>query len=214
MDRGRAAEWILSLVLSVNRAGSAVGDFLEESSGNCRFWLKVVKTFLASLWNDFAEHPFAVLLLAVRGCILSGLATWSGLFMLFVAMIPLDAVFAIFAGLHTPVPSWLRVSSEITGSLIGLAAQVLCQFHVGRGIARRGPGREVASAIALCLLQPMVSSILSNLVQHIPAGLFSYLHPTTHPTMLVIVMWKITYVVAICAGAVSIRFELRGATAA
>src|ERR1019366_521350 len=69
MRNATAAEWILSLATTPDRAASTVGDLLEEASarGVFWFWSSVLRTASSHLWRDLRAAPLRILGLAFSG---------------------------------------------------------------------------------------------------------------------------------------------------
>lgn len=151
MRNAQIAEWILSLVTTPERAAATVGDLLENASELGTFWLGVLRTAVSLLWREFAEDPANLMGLAFRGFLLE-LAIVVGIFVIFVIG---GGFLGFFAGLFwhpgRPVASLNLVATAI-GGLLGAGIVILVPFQVGRWMARRAPGREVAPVIAFTIL--------------------------------------------------------------
>ena len=155
MRNARLAEWILSLVTTPERASATVGDLLEDrvAPGALRFWSAVMLTSLSLLWRDVADSPLRIARLAALGLLLQwlmsvGIAIGYWLF------------YAVFK--HT----WPTLVA--TGVLM-----LLAQFQVGRVLAKRSPGRELAPSVATTLLAvalPFLIVVLSAGRARFPTG--------------------------------------------
>jgi hypothetical protein len=155
MRNARLAEGILSLVTTPERASATVGDLLEDraAAGALRFWSAVVITTLSLLWQDVAASPLRMVRLAALGLLLQwlmsvGIAIGYWLF------------YAVFT--HT----WPTLVA--TGVLM-----LLAQFEVGRVLAKRSPGRELAPSVATTLLAvalPFLIVVLSAGRARFPTG--------------------------------------------
>jgi hypothetical protein len=156
MRNARLAEWILSLVTTPERAAATVGDLLEDrvDVGALRFWSAVMLTSLSLLWRDVAEHPLRMVRLAALGLVLQLLLSFG----MTVGYVVLFAVYKLawsaFVSFE-PGPSWSRFTGMggiILLWLTGWGALLLSQFQVGRVLAKRSPGRELAPCVATTLL--------------------------------------------------------------
>ena len=139
MHKDRIAEWVLALVTSRERAASTVGDLMEGAAtrGGRWFWSSVLRTTASLLWDGFAADPGKMLGLAFRGWLL-------GLVLLFACFLGTVLLFGIP---YLIVVVWIIGSRALPGGLArflieaaGFGGAMLCQFQVGRWIARRAPG--------------------------------------------------------------------------
>ena len=165
MCSARVAQWILSQVLPLDRAASAVGDWLEDAPQRGRpwFWACVVRTLIARTWAGLAGRP-----LTMTGWRLTGFALNM--------LIPLGT-FALVMLLIVPGPGrgidiryrddwvyiWVLTNTQKDPSLppdfelswpLALVSQLVWAarlFQTGRWIARRAPGREVAGRVAIAV---------------------------------------------------------------
>jgi len=71
VDRNRVAEFVLLLVMPVERAAAVIGDFLEELEGRGGFWFwsSVLRIVTARVASDFVRRPFSVLAIGIAGCV-------------------------------------------------------------------------------------------------------------------------------------------------
>ena len=134
MRNGRFAEWILTLVTTPERASATVGDLLEDRvhARALRFWGAVLITTLSLLWQDVAASPLRMARLAALGLLLQ----W-----------------CLSAG--TAIGYWLfyLVFRHTWPTLVATGVfMLLAQFQVGRVLAKRSPGRELAPSVATTLL--------------------------------------------------------------
>jgi hypothetical protein len=69
MRNATAAEWILTLTTTNDRAASTVGDLLEEASsrGGLWFWSSVLRTASSHLWRGLRAAPLRIVGLAFSG---------------------------------------------------------------------------------------------------------------------------------------------------
>ena len=156
MRSAQIAEWILSLVMSPDRAAATVGDLIEDAvrPGGLSFWIRVLRTGLAMLWREFSQDPAAMMGLAVRGFLLQ-CAFLLG-FVVFVAVVAAFAAF--FAGLiWDPVRSPNPLAVKLAQILGYVAAGAVVPFQAGRWMARRSPGKELAPSVALTILETAIT---------------------------------------------------------
>jgi hypothetical protein len=176
MRNARLAEWILSLVTTPERASATVGDLLEDRTHATavRFWGAVLFAAFSQLWRDVAAHPRRMAVLAVYGVFLELLLS----FVAAAVLVVLSAVMALVASGVNPgtqvtvgpnMPLGVFTASTIVGWALGLAAQ----FQVGRVLAKRSPGRELAPCVATTLLAvtiPLLIRMLSGGRATFPTG--------------------------------------------
>jgi len=153
MRKDRIAEWLLESVTTRERAGSTVGDLRESAAtrGEAWFWLSVARTAASISWRGVAEDPRDMFGLAVRAWLVSlGLTLLVLLIGLLLLGLWLGATavwnnYSVGAGAGgLGVAAWLAVVTALMS---------LCQFQVGRWIARRAPGREMSACLAFTMLQ-------------------------------------------------------------
>ena len=154
MRNAHLAEWILSLVTTPERAAATVGDLLEvhAAHGSVRFWVSVAATLCAHVWGDLAAHPIRMSLLGLQGIVLQllislALAFGLGLSYALIRMVvkgvgDLDA--QVVSGWGEKPAPWLLSAAMVLGWL----STLLSSYLVGRILARRSPGRELAPCIA------------------------------------------------------------------
>ena len=80
MPNATAAEWVLSLATTPERAASTVGDLMEEAPprGALWFWSNVLRTASSHIWRDLRAAPLRML-----GFAFAGLAAWVALVIFF-----------------------------------------------------------------------------------------------------------------------------------
>jgi hypothetical protein len=153
MNHDRIAEWLLESVTTRARATSMVGDLRETaaSRGEIWFWRSVVATTVALMWRGMVADPRRMFGLAVRGWVAGLGFTFLIGIGAFLVLGPLltgltmghsNGVGGVYGGFPTSLANPAHV-----------AMIALCQFLVGRWIARRAPGREVSPCLAFALLQ-------------------------------------------------------------
>jgi len=123
MGKAKAAEWFLTLFVSRERASAAVGDLMERRAG---MWLAVTRIALSSMLHGVLDNPGALTWLAVQACVLELAYAWMG------------ARFQMGRGASHPY------------FLYGYT--VLVWYGLGKWVAHRAPGREMAGAAAFVLL--------------------------------------------------------------
>jgi hypothetical protein len=149
MRNAQAAEWILSLVTTPERAGSTIGDLMENAArrGTFWFWMGVARTTLSLLWGGVAERPGRMARRAVGAFLLGWGLVLIGSLVIFV---PLFALLgpqippALFDESNLKFWPWIFVSVVIGG--------ILVPFQQGRWMARWSPGQELAACLSLTIL--------------------------------------------------------------
>ncbi len=145
MHNAAIAEWILSLVVTPDRAASTVGDLVEEASsrGILRFWSCVLQTAGSHLWHDLTVSPLRMFGRGLWGVA----ASW---------------VLSLMFGLLLSM--WLQVDPYQFGQLVGtqrspwaypmavVAMGAACPLLVGWEVGRRSAGRELPAAFAVATL--------------------------------------------------------------
>jgi len=126
-----AAEWLLSMTTTPERAAATAGDLTEEAPkrGPLWFWWSLSRTTASLVWRTFAETPLLTMRVALRA------------FLLEVKMLALFTVIlnGYIAGF----------SLEQRGIVLASEAMMMgCYFCVGELVARRAPGRELPASLA------------------------------------------------------------------
>src|SRR6516162_9990468 len=160
------AEWLLSLAVSREGAASMVGDLLEEARtrGTVWFWFSLAGTVCSLIWRDVAGDPMRMLSLALLGFVVQ-LALLIAAILVFGLGAFVVAIAAMAVGLvdlqHPP--AWLPPTNAlavgpyvVAGTIFGFAAALLSQFQVGRVLAKRSPGHELAPCVAMIVLSEVV----------------------------------------------------------
>jgi hypothetical protein len=143
MHSTNIAEWILALVTTRDRAASTVGDLTEGAAtrGAVWFWSGVLRTSASLLWRDIAEQPARVAVPA-----LVGLAVYIGIEVAFAGLSGFVFFRAAMASGHAPH------LDSIGWRLWFLAPVLVSSLLIGRILARRAPGRELAACVAYAIL--------------------------------------------------------------
>jgi hypothetical protein len=111
------------------------------------FWWYVSQTAFALLWSDLAAEPFFMAGLAFRGVMLLWFLCLALFVCLFISPVPFGLLFAGVAAL---------TGAKVDPSMAFLALR----FQVGRWIARRARGREMAACVAFVVVEMTVVPIL------------------------------------------------------
>ena len=160
MRNAYIAEWILSLVTTPERAAATVGDLLEDGGGHgvVWFWASVLSTMLALLWRDVLSNPRRMARLAVIGYLYQFLLYAAAVLSIAVVLgigILVAAALGIIDPQHPPVfQNW-----PISG-LFGVVIYIVVQFVVGRWLARRSPGQELAPCMVQVILGYVVAAVV------------------------------------------------------
>lgn len=141
MDKGRIAEWFLSLVMDRGQAVGVVGDLLETRAARngTRFWSSVFRISAGNVWHDVRSQPRFVF-----GLALQGLAVEWGV----AALLAVAAVVALNA-LHVSAAAGFPVE-RLQVAVFALGPT----FCAGRWIAKYSHGKEVAVCVAMTLSGP------------------------------------------------------------
>ena len=160
MRNAQIAEWILSLVTTPERAASTVGDLMESAPSRGRFWLGVLRTGVSLLWREVAVDPARMIGLAVRGTLLE--------IVMFMAFVILAAFLGGIVGAVWYAAGIAGASHPITMAigwvLAGAIGCVLIPFQIGRWLARRAPGRELAPGLAQSILSAVFTLMAAGFV--------------------------------------------------
>ena len=150
MRKDKLAEDLLTLVTTRERAVTIVGDLVEVSQETGRFWPLVARTAAHQLWGQFTAAPGAMLRAGLRIQFLElGLAVVFGIpFILGLALLV-----AISHAVYQAYPPRSLLLS------LGMIFWGAISFQVGRVIARRYPGRELAVLCSLLALQHVIGAI-------------------------------------------------------
>jgi hypothetical protein len=154
MHRADAAELLLSLVTSRDRAAAIVGDLLEGSNGAAGFWWLVARTAVRQLGRDLATDPLGAARDAARALMVE---IALGLLMAVALLVSLWAAGSVaLVYFHRELPSWVYTVS-------GYGVYLLLVFQTGRWIARLWPRRAASVGVSLVVL-PRIIGIAAPLV--------------------------------------------------
>ena len=144
MRRADAAEWILSLTTSQDRATSIAGDLVEQARlyGARWFWSSLIRTTGSLAWRAFTDAPLRLTGMAVVGALIQAIYT----ILLMLGIVFGHVAVMVVLGLGTegtfldldPGPSVLAWEME------SMAAFLVASFFLGKWLARKAPQRELA----------------------------------------------------------------------
>jgi hypothetical protein len=173
MFKADIAEWILSMTTTPERATATAGDLLQESStrGSLWFWSNLLGAAASLVWRAWVAEPLYLTGLAVRAFLLQAaflVAAGAGAVLIAAAMIartiPEDirvpggevgfSVYSAFGG-------WL-----ILGIVLCFA---ICQYLLGKYLARRAVHREWAAYLTFLILNRVFWTAVS-LWLRLPTG--------------------------------------------
>jgi hypothetical protein len=144
MRRADAAELILSLVTSRERATAMAGDLLEDAERSGSFWPPVARTALSQFWGQLSTRPPGLGRATLTAFLLMLGFGSLGIVLLLVGWAILISVWKVDFGRDLPDLG----SQAITTFLFYVGVN----FAVGRRIARHWPGREGAVSFGLVVL--------------------------------------------------------------
>lgn len=157
MHKQHAAESLLALVTTRERATSTVGDLIEHRGGrgSLWFWTSVLRTAAALLWRSLAAEPWRILKVGLRGWLialsLGTLAQGS------VIVVTFGSLGILYSSFGTRELNWSHIFENwaIRGtyyvSLFGLP--ILTNCFAGRWTARRAAGLELPAGFSLAFVQ-------------------------------------------------------------
>jgi hypothetical protein len=167
MPNRTAAERILELVTTPEKARSITGDLLEYASGrqDARFWFAVLRIFASQICLDLYDAPLRMLWL-----VFSGFIEWVLGGMLFAnAVIKLWMAIAPYQG-----PNWSYIPPWGFFALL-LTLITAAPFVVGWEVASRSKGRHLAAGFAIVLAVAALGAV--RIAQD---GILAY-HNETYP---------------------------------
>jgi hypothetical protein len=139
MRKVDAAQWLLSLTTTPERAASTAGDLAEEyaSRGLLWFWWSLLGTATSLIWTSFAESPMKLTGLAVRTLLRSALYFF--LADLGIMLVFATVVIAVMDGPHG-TEDLIMDLWWIAGGLAVLLSSIL----LGKWLARTAASQELA----------------------------------------------------------------------
>jgi hypothetical protein len=166
---GRAAYWLLSLILPSERASAIVGDLLEETAARGRFWMHVAGTAGATLGNGVMAAPLAMYVGAGLGWFVY-MAVCLGLILVGWAVAGLLWGALYVVGTHTGIELLgdlfqLRVGWPPPSDALGRAVEISVMSAVapclfGRASARHWSGSELVAGVIVALVWPLLSMLV------------------------------------------------------
>lgn len=190
-SKDRIAEWILSLAVPMDRAAGMVGDLMEEFGGHrFQFWVYVIRTELAYVLRELIAQPLQLIFgasLAWLGYLLVG-----GFFA-FVAYLVLIPAWGMvyFFGHHSGLElvadfmkfrlDWFPPPDWVFHGIAALIKWIVVPFHMGRSLAKRSPGRELVSLVAMLIVWPLIAKVTKTPLSDIPL---------IQMTVLIGVLWQ------------------------
>lgn len=163
MCKADAAEWILSLTTTTERAASTAGDLAEEagSRGTLWFWCRLFRVTACMIWQVWVDAPFRMLGLALAACLLNVLfLAISTVAVLVVGIVAVDGIKRL----------GLAANPEHVIAYAGVAwASLASQFLIGRWLARRAPGKEIPACLAYLCLDATLWTLLMTATSFTPA---------------------------------------------
>ena len=142
MHRADAAEWILSLATSPDRAHSIAGDLAEQAPFHRTlwFWGSLTRTAASLTWRAFTEAPLRMTGMAFLGFIL--FFFWMLVMMTGLVILRMTLIVTLGWG---SLETYLKVeqSSDPIWLLESMAAFLITSFLFGRWLAKRVPQREL-----------------------------------------------------------------------
>src|SRR5262245_6897047 len=140
MRKVDAAEWLLSLTTTPERAASTAGDLLEESAvhGTFWFWNRALRTTASLIWTSFTASPLRFAGLAVRGAAVSA----GYMLLLFFGFIMVHGLIAV-KGLGYNTPQLMRASFDSMATIELTITLLVTAYPFGRWLARKAPHQEL-----------------------------------------------------------------------
>ena len=156
-ETAHAAEWILSLVTTQERASATVGDCLEHTRGTVSFWWFILRTTISMCAREAWASRGGLLRLSIWGtliefAIVAGLLICSELAVLLWSAV-LHALRGTGGGYDILQPGqsalqgidWVLMQAWQVLNVVG-------PFFMGLLIARRSRGRELAAGVAFLIV--------------------------------------------------------------
>jgi hypothetical protein len=148
MRRVDAAEWILSLTTTPERAATTAGDLTEETParGALWFWWSLSRTTASLVWRTFAEAPRFTAGMAFKACVLEA------------------KILGFFGVLLNAYIKGFKLEQRGI-LLVSEAVMIACYFCVGALIARRAPARELSACLAFLSMDSGIRAAIYFLLQ-------------------------------------------------
>ena len=140
MRKVDAAEWLLSLTTTTERAASTAGDLQEQSAahGTFWFWASALRTTASLLWSSFTASPFRFAGLALRAAVIS---SWYML-LLVTGILMVHGLIAVMV-LHYNTPELVRESFDSMYVVEGTISLLVASFPFGKWLAKKAPHQEL-----------------------------------------------------------------------
>jgi len=148
MRKADAAELILSLVTSRDRAASIAGDLLEDAEATRRFWGPLARIAVGQWSRQISTEPSSLVRRGFGALLLTIGVTLIGVVLFFVAMLIAISIAKVAFGKDLP---------DLGQAAFTFAFYFWVNFTVGRSIARRWPGREAAVSFSLVILMRSIA---------------------------------------------------------
>jgi hypothetical protein len=148
MRKAALAEWVLSAVMSPDRAAATTGDLLEQERSGLGFWSSIAWTVLSLTWSDLSSAPLNIV----------GVALFAFLLAIGISALFGGAAGLIFAALLTTKPG-ISVNQLIP---IGLGLSWAASFTAGVVLAHWLKGRELAACVVFLLFEAAVEVATST----------------------------------------------------
>jgi hypothetical protein len=197
MDKAKIAEWILSLAMEPAQAGSVVGDLLEAGATRnvAWFWSNVFQTLAVRVWRDVKTEPRFVAGLAIRGALVQAAFSFFGLMICMIVCVPLVLIgrfiFLTFYMDHLP---WHHHNVALIFSVLLIMVSMVIgpSYYVGRWIARRSLGKD----IAVCLSMIVISRFTGYGIRTLMNGFLSLYR---HQAFVWPLFWQWGWAIIICS---------------
>jgi hypothetical protein len=143
MRKATLAEWILSLVMSPDRAAATTGDLLEQGTSPLGFWWGVASTVASLTWSELSAAPLNTV----------GIALYAFVLALVISVLFGGAAGLIIAAFASNVPG-ISVNELIP---ISLGLSWAGSFVAGVVMAQRAKGRELAACVVFLIVEAMMT---------------------------------------------------------
>jgi hypothetical protein len=144
------AEWILSLVTTQERASATVGDCLEGTRGTVSFWRFILRTAISTCARDTWDSRWRLCRLSVWALVPRALLV---AILLHAPMMLINYLGGAAYFTLTPAREYWLEAAVITG---------IVPFIMGRIVARRSDGREIAAALTFAILPGTIGLLMDT----------------------------------------------------
>jgi hypothetical protein len=182
MRKADIAEGILSLTTTPERAAATAGDLVQEASarGTLWFWSSLFKTAASHIWRAWVDAPARMAGLAFAAILFETLFLSGS-----VITILAGTIIMMMNGMTSPdlqvegggEVGFDVVSLSVSPAPLGLLwmAILVCEFLIGRWLARFSPGRELAACVAYFVASMLCWTAMKTWVPLIPHHSFDLL---------------------------------------